>query len=81
MPLVVVAATVAVLLQGGASSAQTVASKPTLKQLVAEATQLSNEVDSLGQQYDGLKIQLVNANSQVATAKKAEARADAAMAG
>jgi len=72
---------VAVLLQGGASSAQTVASKPTLKQLVAEATQLSNEVDSLGQQYDGLKIQLANANSQAATAKKAEARADAAMAG
>jgi peptidoglycan DL-endopeptidase CwlO len=77
----VVAATVAVLLQGGASSAQTVAAKPTLKQLVAEATQLSNEVDSLGQQYDGLKIQLANANSQVATAKKAEARAEAAMSG
>jgi cell wall-associated NlpC family hydrolase len=70
-----------VLLQGGASSAQTVAAKPTLKQLVAEATQLSNEVDSLGQQYDGLKIQLANANSQVATAKKAEARAEAAMSG
>jgi cell wall-associated NlpC family hydrolase len=81
VPLAAVAAIVAVLLQGGVSSAQTVASKPTLKQLVAEATQLSNEVDSLGQQYDGLKIQLANANSQAATAKKAEARADAAMAG
>jgi peptidoglycan DL-endopeptidase CwlO len=81
VPLALVAACVAVLLQGGASSAQTVASTPTLKQLVAEATQLSNEVDSLGQQYDGLKIQLANANSQVATAKKAEARAEAAMAG
>jgi peptidoglycan DL-endopeptidase CwlO len=72
---------VAVLLQGGASQAQTVSSQPSLKELVAEATQLSNEVDSLGQQYDGLKIQLAHANSEVKIAKLAAARADAAMAG
>lgn len=81
MPLAAVAATVAVLLQGGVSQAQTIASKPTLKQLVAEATQLSNEVDQLGQQYDGLKIQLTQANSQVKVAKLAEQRAQEAMAG
>jgi cell wall-associated NlpC family hydrolase len=72
---------VAVLLQGGASQAQLVTSQPSLKDLVAEATQLSNEVDSLGQQYDGLKIQLGHANSEVKIAKLAAARADEAMAG
>jgi peptidoglycan DL-endopeptidase CwlO len=81
VPLAAVAATVAVLLQGGVSHAQTVAAKPTLKQLVAEATQLSNEVDELGQQYDGLKIQLTQANSQVKVAQLAEQRAEQAMAG
>ena len=81
MPVAAAAVTVAVLLQGGASQAQTVSSKPSLKELVAEATQLSNEVDSLGQQYDGLKIQLAHANSEVKIAKQAAARAEAAMAG
>jgi len=81
VPLAAAAATVAVLLQGGVSHAQTVATKPTLKQLVAQATQLSNQVDSLGQQYDGLKIQLAHANSEVKTAKLAEKRAQEAMAG
>lgn len=71
----------AVLLQGGTSQAQTVASTPSLKELVAQATQLSNEVDSLGQQYDGLQIQLAHANSEVRVAKQAAARAEAAMAG
>jgi cell wall-associated NlpC family hydrolase len=72
--------TVAVLLQGGTSQAQTVASTPSLKELVAQATQLSNEVDSLGQQYDGLQIQLAHANAEVRIAKQAAARAQAAMA-
>lgn len=81
MPLAAAAAAVAVLLQGSASQAQTAASNPTLKQMVAEATQLSNEVDQLGQQYDGLKIQLTQANSQVKVAKLAEQRAQEAMAG
>jgi peptidoglycan DL-endopeptidase CwlO len=73
--------TVAVLLQGGSSQAQTLRAQPSLKDLVAEATQLSNEVDSLGQQYDGLKIQLAHANSEVKIAKQAAARAQEAMAG
>ena len=81
MPLAAAAVTVAVLLQGSASQAQTVTSKPSLKELVAEATQLSNEVDSLGQQYDGLKIQLAHANSEVKIADQAAGRAEAAMAG
>jgi cell wall-associated NlpC family hydrolase len=81
MPLAAAAVIAAVLLQGGASQAQTVRSQPSLKDLVAEATQLSNEVDSLGQQFDGLKIQLAHANSEAKIAKLAAARAQAAMAG
>src|ERR1700758_3763596 len=81
VPLAAAAVTVAVLLQGGASQAQTVSSQPSLKDLVAEATQLSNEVDSLGQQFDGLKIQLAHANSEGKTAKLAAVRAQAAVAG
>lgn len=81
VPLAAVAAIVAVLLQGGVSQAQTVAAKPTVKQEVAEATQLENEESQLDQQYDGLKIQLSQANSQVKVAKLAEQRAQEAMAG
>ena len=81
MPLAAAAVTVAVLLQGGTSQAQTSRPQPSLKDLVAQATQLSNEVDSLGQQFDGLKIQLAHANSEVKIAKQAAARAQSAMAG
>jgi peptidoglycan DL-endopeptidase CwlO len=72
---------VAVLLQGGTSQAQTIASKPTAKQLATQASQLSNEVIQLDQQYDGLKIELSQANSQAKVAKEAEQRAQEAMAG
>jgi peptidoglycan DL-endopeptidase CwlO len=64
-----------------AAVAQTVRSQPSLNTLVAEAKQLSNEVDSLGQQYDGLQIQLAHAKSEVKVAKLAAQRAEAAMAG
>jgi cell wall-associated NlpC family hydrolase len=74
-------AAVAVLLQGGSSEAQTVAPKPSLATLVAQAKQLSNEVDSLGQQYDGLQIQLAHAKSEVKVANLAAQRAEEAMAG
>jgi peptidoglycan DL-endopeptidase CwlO len=77
----VVAVSVAVLLQGGASQAQTVRVQPSLSSLVAEAKQLSNEVDSLGQQYDGLKIEITHAKSEEYFAKQAAKKADEAMAG
>jgi cell wall-associated NlpC family hydrolase len=73
-----VAATV-MLLQVGASKAQTFSPKPSLATLVAQARQLSNEVDSLGQQYDGLQIQLAHAKSEVKVARQAAERAEAAM--
>ena len=43
---------------------------PTLKQLLARANKLSNEIDSLGQQYDGLKIQLAEARSETKIARE-----------
>lgn len=81
LPFVVAAASVAVLLQGSASQAQTVRVQPSLNSLVAEAKQLSNQVDMLSQQYDGLKIQISHAKSEEYFAKQAEKQADAAMAG
>jgi cell wall-associated NlpC family hydrolase len=72
---------VAVLLLGGSSQAQTVTPKPSLATLVAQAKQLSNEVDSLSQQYDGLQIQLAHARSEVKVANLAAQRAQAAMSG
>ena len=74
-------AAVAVLAEGGSSEAQTARPQPSLTQLVAQAKQLSNEVDSLGQQYDGLKIQLAQAKAEVKVATLAAQRAEAAMAG
>jgi len=80
-PLAATAVAVAVLLQPGASDAQTTLPRPTLSALVAEAKQLSNQVDSLSQQYDGLQIQIANAKTQERLAKLAAARAQKAMAG
>jgi peptidoglycan DL-endopeptidase CwlO len=74
-------ATVAVLLQGGASQAQTIRSQPSLATLVNEAKTLSNEVDALGQQYDALKIEIANAKSAEHHAEIAARVAQQAMAG
>jgi peptidoglycan DL-endopeptidase CwlO len=80
-PLAATAVAVALLLQPGASDAETSLPQPTLSALVAEAKQLSNQVDSLSQQYDGLQIQIANAKTQERLAKLAAARAEKAMAG
>jgi peptidoglycan DL-endopeptidase CwlO len=71
----------AVFLQGGTSEAQTVAKQPSLSALVKEATALSNEVDSLGQQYDDLQIQIAHAKSEEKLAEQAAVRAQKAMDG
>ncbi len=81
MSLAATAATAAVLLQGGASDASTVRVQPSLNTLVAEARQLSQEVDSLGQQYDGLQIQVAHAKTEERLAKLAASRAAKALAG
>lgn len=76
-----VAAVGLVCLLPGASHAQTAGSGPSLRSLEAEASRLSNEVDSLGQQYDGLRIRLASAESGEKTAELAAKRAQAALAG
>jgi peptidoglycan DL-endopeptidase CwlO len=63
------------------SEAQTVRVQPTLSSLVAEAKQLSNEVDSLSQQYDGLKIEIGHAKSEEHYAELDAKEAERAMAG
>jgi cell wall-associated NlpC family hydrolase len=72
---------VAVLLPGGRGDAATAQPRPSLTALVAEARQLSNEVDSLGQQYDGLVIQLSHAKTEVRLARLAADRAAKALSG
>jgi len=79
--LAVSAAAVAVLLQGGASNASTTRLQPSLSDLVAKARQLSNEVDSLGQQYDALQIQISHARTEAQLAKLAANRASRALVG
>jgi len=41
-----------------------------LRALVAEATRLSNEIDALSQQYDGLKIQFTEARAEIRIARQ-----------
>jgi peptidoglycan DL-endopeptidase CwlO len=79
--LAAAAVALAVVLPGGASDAQTVQPRPSLNALVAEATQLSNEVDSLGQQYDGLQIEISHAKTEERLAKLAASRAAKALTG
>ena len=81
MSLAAAAAALVVFIPGGVGDAQTVRSTPSLSSLVKEASQLSNEVDADGQQYDGLKIQLAHAQTEVGLAKLAASRAEAALSG
>jgi cell wall-associated NlpC family hydrolase len=72
---VVTAALVAVLPSGaGGARAQTLQPRPSLASLVAQARQLSDEIDSLGQQIDGLRIELSQARSEARLAERAVAR-------
>jgi peptidoglycan DL-endopeptidase CwlO len=54
--------------------ADTLRQNTSLPTLVAEARQLSNQIDSLGQQVDGLRIQLAHARNEVKLAQQAYAR-------
>ena len=79
----VLAATTAalvVILPSGISGAQTVQPRPSLSSLVAEARKLSNQIDSLGQQFDGLRIQLAHARAEAKVAELAARRDSGALA-
>ena len=78
--LAAVTATLALAVPGGISAAQVVAPKPDLKTLVAQAKQLEFEINSLSEQFDGLRIQLTRAKANAKIAQQAASRGQAALA-
>lgn len=62
------------MLPGGAAQAAPSSGSGSLKQTLAEANKLSNEIDNLSEQYDGLKIQLTQAKAEAAIARENAAR-------
>jgi peptidoglycan DL-endopeptidase CwlO len=64
------AATLASLvLPSGAGSAAIRAPQPSLSSLVAQAKQLSNQINDLSEQYDGLRVQLSEAQTETKIAR------------
>ena len=57
-----------------AASAAPVTTPPSLKALLAKATKLANQINSLSEQYDGLKIQLTEAKAEARIARQTAAR-------
>ena len=78
--LAAVTAALALVVPGAASEAQTNTPTPTLTQLVAQAKQLELQIDALSEQYDGLRIQLTQAQTDARISKQAEQRDAAALA-
>ena len=93
--LAAAAAALAIMLPGGPlghgrAGAQTISPaarsapaqpRPSLSSLVAEARTLSNQVDSLGQQFDALRIELSHAQAEAKVAQRAASRDATALAG
>ncbi len=69
----------ALLLPGGISSAQTRAPSPTLNSLVAQAKQLTYQINALSEQYDGLRVELSSARTAAAKAEQAAVKDAAAL--
>jgi len=65
---------VGVALPSGIGAASTAGSSPSLKTLMAEAAKLSNQIDGLSEQYDGLRIQLNEARSEEKIARQTTLR-------
>jgi len=65
---------VSLALPGGAVSAAVTANPPGLNALLAKAAKLSDQIDSLSEQYDGLKIQRTQANTEAKIARQTAAR-------
>jgi cell wall-associated NlpC family hydrolase len=61
-------------LPSGIGTAAPAATPPSLAALVAMANKLSNEIDSLSQEYDGLRIQLAQARDEVKIANQTALR-------
>jgi cell wall-associated NlpC family hydrolase len=78
--LAAVTAALALVVPGAASQAQPLAPKPSLASLIAQAKQLEFGINSLSEQYDGLRIQLRRAQADERIANQAEQRDAAALA-
>jgi peptidoglycan DL-endopeptidase CwlO len=61
-------------LPAGPASAAPVSTPASMKALLARASKLSNQIDSLSEQYDGLKIQLSQARTEARIASRTAAR-------
>ena len=70
----------ALLVPAAGSRAQTTDPRPDLTALVAQAKQLEFQINALSEQYDGLRIQLTQAQANEKIAEQAAARGQAALA-
>lgn len=61
-------------LQGGTASAAPARPQPSLKSLVAQAKALSEQINTLSEQYDGLQIQLTQARAEARIAARTYAQ-------
>jgi peptidoglycan DL-endopeptidase CwlO len=66
-------------LPSGVASAVSAGTPTSLQKTVAEANDLSNQIDVLGQQYDALRIELTEARSEAAIAKETAQRDEQAL--
>jgi peptidoglycan DL-endopeptidase CwlO len=73
-------AVLAIAVPGGISAAQVITPQPNLKTLVAQAKVLETQINSLSEQYDGLRIQLNRARANSQVAEQAASRGQAALA-
>jgi cell wall-associated NlpC family hydrolase len=64
------AALASLVLPGGVGGAAPAEPMPSLQSLIAQAKTLSNQINSLNQQYDGLRIQLAQARTEVTVAQR-----------
>ena len=78
--LAVATAALALIVPGGIAAARTIAPKPGLTTLVAEAKQLEFQINALSEQYDGLRIQLSRAEANARIAQQAASRGATALA-
>jgi peptidoglycan DL-endopeptidase CwlO len=62
---VTIAAVVGIVVPTSLAGAAPASPQPTLKELLAEATKLSRQIDDISQQYDALRIQYNEAKTQV----------------
>jgi len=73
-------AALALVAGGGISAAQVTAPTPDLKTLVAQAKLLEDQINSLSEQYDGLRLQLNRAKANAKIAQQAASRGTATLA-